>query len=344
MPSKTGYTSVREGAAVKKWAWHVVRLFVCAGGLAFVLSGLEWDQFRSAWQGSDKLLLIVAFTLFMPVLFLQSLRFAWMLKAQSISVSYWESLKLSCMGNFFNNFVPAGLVGGDLVKAYYVAQRTVQKTEAVTAVVLDRALGLVVLVFFALAGLTIKLDWPIADIGWLAGGLGLGLILILVVVVSRRRPMAYGLARLVERLPAADHLRRIGRATLRLHEHSSLTIAAVLATLVSHAIILTSFTVAAVAVGMQADLVAHFAYLAISLLIAAIPISPAGLGTMEAAMTFLFVGAELGHKEQVLLLAITMRAIQLFWALPGGAMFATGACRPHPIGTAEPKADAVVET
>ncbi len=338
---------MKEGTRSRRWTWHVARLCVCAGALVFVLSGLEWGQLQSAWGSSDKLLLIVSFSAFLPVLFLQSLRFLWMLKAQSISVNYWESVKLSCMGNFFNNFVPAGLVGGDVVKAYYVALRTTHKTEAVTAVVLDRVLGLVVLVSFALAGLIIRLDGKIGGAGWLPGGLYVGLVLflllILFIVVSRYPPTAYALRQLIERLPAAGQLRRISRAARRLREHWPLTIAAVFATFVAHAFILGSFTVAAIAVGMQADFIAYFAYLAIALVIAAIPISPAGLGTMEAAMTLLLVGAGLGQKEQVLLLALGMRAIQLFWALPGGAMFATGACRPRPVKPTDIETEAVVD-
>lgn len=332
-----------EGARLRRWAWHAARLCVCAGALAFVLSGLEWDQFRFAWQSSDKLLLTLSLAVFFPVLFLQSLRFAWMLKAQSISVSYWESLKLSCTGNFFNNFVPAGLVGGDVVKAYYVTQRTVHKTEAVTAVVLDRVLGLVVLVLVALAGVAIKFDGKIAYLSWLSGGLCLGVILALLAVVWRRIPATHGLGRLAAPSPLTGQLRRISRAALQLREHWPLTIAAIVATCVAHAFILSSFTVAAIAVGMQADFVAYFAYLAIALVIAAIPISPAGLGTMEAAMTLLLVGAGLGQKEQVLLLALGMRAIQLLWALPGGAMFATGACRPRAVKPVELETEAVVE-
>jgi len=327
----------------RRWVWHIARLCVCASGLAFVIVGLEWDQVELAWQRSDKVLLATSFIIFLPVLFVQSQRFAWMLRAQGIALGYWDSLKLSCTGNFLNNFVPAGLVGGDVVKAYYVAQRTVHKTEAVTAVVLDRIVGLMVLTVIALVGLCIELEWATRHLEWFAGGLCAGLVLLLVTIILRRALAGHAVERFVERLPAADHLRRVTRATLRLREHWPLTIAALASTLVAHTIILTSFVMAAIAVGMSPHVVSLFAFLAISLLIAAIPISPAGLGTMEASMTVLMVGAGLGDKEQVLLLAMAMRAIQLLWSLPGGAMFAMGACRMPPALSPRLEPDAAVE-
>ncbi len=45
-------------------------------------------------------------------------------------------------------------------------------------------------------------------------------------------------------------------------------------------------------------------------------------------MMYFLVSGGLGNEEQVLLLAITMRAIQFVGALPGGFFLLVGACRP----------------
>ena len=49
---------------------------------------------------------------------------------------------------------------------------------------------------------------------------------------------------------------------------------------------------------------------------------------MEAALTEFFVRGAYGSRAQVLLLAVAMRVIQLFCALPGFGAYLTGACRP----------------
>jgi hypothetical protein len=265
---------------------------------------------------------------------LQSIRFVWMLKAQDITISYWESLKLSYTGNFFNNFVPAGAVGGDVVKAYYVAQHTDQKTEAVTAVLLDRAVGLLSLALFAAGGLALRFDDKTRAVTlWLAVLLS-ALAFGAAIVFSRRLRSLFRLEEIAARLPLAAQVQRIGRATLRLREHKSITLAALLSTFVLQAFVLVSGGVAAIGLGMKPDMVAYFAYLSIALIVAAIPISPGGLGTMEATMA-VFLVDEFGVFGQVILLALTIRAIQLFWALPGGVAYLTGACRPDPAKLAQ---------
>ena len=330
-------------ATRKRWFWHAVRLGVCVLALWWVLEHLAWAGILAAWRGSDKHLLAVAFVVFLPAPVIQAARFEWMLRAQGIAISLWQSLKLSYTGAFFNLFVPAGSVGGDVVKAYYAAQHTSLKTEAVAGVLLDRVLGLAGFLLFGAVGFAIKLDERTHDVGWLIGGMLVCLAFAGVLIVSRSARGALGVERMASHFPFADKVKRLCRAALRLRECWSLSIAAVIATLVSQVFILGAFSVAAIALGMRGDVVAYFACLSVSLVVAAIPISPGGLGTMEAAMMFFLVGADLGGREQVILLALTMRAIQLFWALPGGVTFLTGACRPDPVKLARLQAEMVRE-
>ena len=93
----------------------------------------------------------------MPLL--QSIRFKWMVRAQEIELSTWEAMKLVYAGNFLN-FVALGSTGGDVFKAYYVSTHTPRKTEAVTTVVLDRAVGMVGIVVITLLVMALRLDDP----------------------------------------------------------------------------------------------------------------------------------------------------------------------------------------
>ena len=63
------------------------------------------------------------------------------------------------IGIFFNNFVP-GLTGGDFVKAYYVSRETHKKTEAITTVFLDRAVGLFALSTLAAVMVLVNITRP----------------------------------------------------------------------------------------------------------------------------------------------------------------------------------------
>jgi uncharacterized membrane protein YbhN (UPF0104 family) len=89
-----------------------------------------------------------AVLIFVPVVALQIWRLIIMLQVQGVPLSYWTSTKLTFAGNFFNFALP-GTTGGDLIKAYYLTLYTPLKTEAVTTVFLDRAIGLLGLVILA---------------------------------------------------------------------------------------------------------------------------------------------------------------------------------------------------
>ncbi|MCH8150018.1 MAG: flippase-like domain-containing protein [Planctomycetes bacterium] len=308
--------------------WRVLRFGVCAVGLWWVLSRLNWNRIGEAWSACDRTWVALSFLIFFPTIILQAARLVLMLRAQGISVGFWKSLKLSCTGNFFSHFVPAGLVGGDLVKAYYVAQHTPQKTEAVAAVVLDRLFGLFGFVTFAAVGAAIKLNETAVGVVPYLVALLLAVVAVIAVAWSARLRALLGIDKIVAWIRLRGRLRRLVVAASRLREHVGISIASFAATLLAQSIILAAFSVAAIGLGMRADWVGYYAFLSLSLLIAAVPISPGGLGTMEAAMMYFLVGGGLGNGEQVLLLALTMRLIQFVGALPGGFFLMAGMCRP----------------
>jgi len=76
-------------------------------------------------------------------------RWLLLVKGQGLSLRCKDLLSLYMIGNFFNTFMP-GSVGGDLIKAWYIAGKEPQKrTKAVFTVLLDRVLGLSVIIFYA---------------------------------------------------------------------------------------------------------------------------------------------------------------------------------------------------
>ena len=321
-----------------RWLGRLLRFAVCAVALWWVGGQVDWRQLGVAWGGSDKAVLATAVVIFAPAPLLQSVRFVWMLRTQDIHISYWEAIKLSYLGNFFNNFVPAGAVGGDVVKAYYVAQHTHRKTEAITAVFLDRVVGLLSFVVYAVVGMAFVLDDRTRDVAVWLGAFCLFLAIGGSLMLSRRFHAMLRLNRLEGRTRLAEQINRTAAAMLRFRGHSATAVLALVATLVAHLILFWSFSVAAVGFGMKADFVGYCAFLAISILVAAVPVSPGGLGTMEAAMVYLLVGGGFGDREHVILLALAIRAIQLFWALPGGTAYLAGSCRADLALVAEPGA------
>jgi uncharacterized protein (TIRG00374 family) len=234
---------------------------------------------------------------------------------------YWNAVKLTFAGNFFNFALP-GTTGGDLVKAYYISHYTHLKTEVVTTVFLDRAIGLLGIVFLAVAG--IVLTWNPARFGYemfVLGLLLLGLAAGSLVVFSSRMRRALHLSALASRLPGGEQLLRIGRATVAMRQHKAKVAIAMGVTLVLQSIAMVSAAVMAWALGMEptglSGLLYYFIYVSIGFLVAAIPSTPQAFGVMEFFYVQFFTQNGLNTASQALALALAVRLIQLVWAIPG---------------------------
>ncbi|UCG17595.1 MAG: flippase-like domain-containing protein [Phycisphaerales bacterium] len=308
---------------------------------------------KSILRHARKVHLLWAIIIFSPVPFLQSLRFLMMFRAQDIRLSFWECTKLCFAGNFLN-FVALGTTGGDLVKAYYVCLHTDRRTEAVTTILLDRIVGLTGLV--ALVGLTILLfahDARLDAFGSVSA------FFLVAVVAGSTLLVSEQARRLVHRivprplpnrapddsddgppstssLPSravaslASHARRVDQTTQRLIKHKPMVLGTVLVTMALQLIALTSWQAIVHALHMPwnvSKIGDYYAYLGSANVVAAIPITPQGIGTVEAYYQEFLAGNGV-TVSQVLCLAMATRLLLLLWSLPGALLTMTGGLRP----------------
>ena len=266
---------------------------------------------------------LLAILLFLPVPFMSGVRLVWMLGVQDVRLSYWNAIKLTFAGNFFNFALP-GTTGGDLIKAYYVTRFTHHKTEAVTTIFLDRVVGLLGLMTLASVMFVYawnRLTWDTTyrnsmalTLGLIWGGLAVGAI----VVFSQRLRRLVRLPDIVSRLPGGQQLLRIGRATVKMRYHKSNLIAALVITIVLQLCVVISAFVMSRALNMSGGFELYFICVPIGFLIAAIPISPPqAFGVMEAAYIIFFAQGGLNPRSAAVAFALANRLIQLVWAIPG---------------------------
>jgi hypothetical protein len=83
-----------------------------------------------------------------------AVRWRMLLAVQGIHITLWESVRLTYIGWFFNNWLP-GATGGDFVKAFYIARQTHHKPEAITTVFLDRLIGLIAMCMLGAAAVAV---------------------------------------------------------------------------------------------------------------------------------------------------------------------------------------------
>lgn len=103
--------------------------------------------------------LLVAFAFLGTSALLCTARWLILVKGQGLMLSFKDLFSLNMIGNFFNTFMP-GSVGGDVIKAWYIAGKEPRnRTKAVFTVLLDRVIGLSVIIFYAAGTLIFFSQW-----------------------------------------------------------------------------------------------------------------------------------------------------------------------------------------
>ncbi len=297
-------------------------------GAAKIVYGL-----KTAWRNSNKSLLLLAVLIHFPVVFPQALRFRWLLAAQSISLGYWECVKLSFAGNFLNFATPFGSHAGDVFKAYFASLHTEHKTEAVTTVLLDRFIGLgsLLLVVAAITAFSPAQSRLSLLRPYMFGMIGIGIVVAFAYLspALRRRWVN---TKWVSRLPMLHQIKRVDKAARTLIGRTGTLVAAVMITIGLQALALSAYFVVAIALDLDAhagNVLEYFAYFYTGVVVQTLPGPPQGLGTVELAYRYFF--AAYGSPSQIVCMAFAIRVVSLVCALPGLLVTLTGAYRPKEV-------------
>jgi len=278
---------------------------------------------RSVARRLDALSVLLAFLLMGPSVLLIGVRWFILLRGCQVSIPFWSCMRLHALGLFFNTFLPGG-AGGDIVKSVAVAGRTDRKAEAIGTILLDRVLGLYVLIVVAcVAALASPSALPTAsaEVAGLFALLTLGGVL----YCSRTFRRVVRLERLLDRLPFAVSLRRADQALFDLRERRGALAAAVAVNLVALACSMSAVRLAGRALGIEgATMTDYLILVPLAYLANALPLTLGGIGLMEGAFMQLLSAASLASPTQGFSLGLLVRALQVGWSLVAGLLTLTG--------------------
>ena len=258
------------------------------------------------------------------------LRWRALLKGADLDVPLREAMRLAWVGMFFNQVLPMGQVGGDVVKAYALAKdRPGRRARAVVSVVADRGIGLCVLFATAAAGVAFGPGGTRLD---LARGIALAMFafcaLFLGWLMLPRLRARFPLSRALSRLPfrrlwlaAADGFDVFGRSPGAVGRSLLWGVGV-------HAAFLLGLHLLGRALGAELGAVALLVAVPVALMAGALPGLPAGWGVGDMAFWFFLPAAGVPANEAVAL-SFLMRAVLMLIALPGGLLLARGE-RPRP--------------
>jgi uncharacterized membrane protein YbhN (UPF0104 family) len=296
------------------WAKGLLKYGIGFGLLAWVISKY-WDDkttgdtttpgLRTLLNGTiDFEWLAAAALLVATAIGLQLFRWYVLVRALDLPFTLYNAFRLGMVGLFYNTFLP-GSVGGDLVKAYFIAKaHPERKTRAVATVLIDRVMGLFGLILFVavVGGVAwalgdpiisgnVELQWMVKLMGVIAAGSALGFLLLGLLPQWRVDRFA---GRLKSIPKVGGSFSELWYAVWMYRQRLGAVLLALAVTALSHVCLVSAFHCAArlfppanPAVEL-ATYPEHAVLAPVGFIVQAIPISPGGVGVGEAAFAGLY--------------------------------------------------------
>lgn len=299
----------------------------------------KWEQRRLAWTRGpsalwettrqlDPINLAIAFGACGLLVVIGGFRWRLVLRVQGLQLSWAEVMRISFIAHFFNAFL-LGTAGGDVVKAWYVARAAPERRpEAALTVFADRVLGALALLIFAVicaipnAGLILRYPRHWALFVMVLGMLVVaGLFVVLGFYTNALQP-GRPMARWAAKLPMGGSFVRALAACRTFGHHPGFLLEIGLWSLLVNVCIVLAY--AALARGLHLDIPwITLAYVSAAVVsVAAIPVTPAGLGVRENLFVWLLATPIFDVKPGIALsLSLLGYTVNLAWSVVGGMVY-----------------------
>ncbi len=316
---------------LNKFIWLAISLLA----VGWLLKGIDREELLSALRQARPGWLISATILFGISQAALSRRWMALLKPHQVSLSFWQAVKLTFLGLFYNNFMP-GSVGGDLLKGWYVTHHCpgTKKLHAALSVLIDRLLGLCGTVMLGSgAAIFIKKDYCLPVFGQelnvkvliflILAAMVMGLLLTL----SKRMRKYLAISAILQKLPFQKKLQEVESGFRIYRHHPDSLLVALLITFSIQTVAITAIWMLTIALNLKGITLLHCLSVMpiIWVISAAVPV-PGGLGIMEYLFIPFFIAvtdesAFTNHDElkaRVVALSLLNRFMIYVVSMPGG--------------------------
>ncbi|MBI5598488.1 MAG: flippase-like domain-containing protein [Deltaproteobacteria bacterium] len=279
---------------VKKWLMPILKVAVSVLILYALFRNVDprllWRTFSSVSPWA----IALAAVIYVIAQSLSTWRWATILR-EDVTITYKDLLSIYFIGMFFNNFLPT-IVGGDIVKGYYLYRKTDRAEVAFASIFMDRYSGFAALMAITLVALLVgwRVVYSIGGAGLIAvfflliGGFtgaslfmwSEGLHSRLVSVLGKIR--LFGFNEKIDRFYGVFMSYRGRRGVLaRVFAFS----------LIIQAGVIAAYFILGAAMGMDVPAGYFFLFIPLATSASMIPFSLSGLGIREGVLVFLFTRA-----------------------------------------------------
>ena len=310
----------------------LLRIAIAVFACWIIFKDIDFAQLAGRFTELRISTLVLAVLVFSGGLALIGFRWWVFLRAQKIEIPLSLAIRLTFLGQFFTNFMPSA-VGGDLVRAWYVSRHSHKKLQAALGVAVDRIVGLLSTFILALTSYLLFMRGK----GLLqlekkrSGGIGAyfaehpmspqHILVIGVIVLGVGFILAgcFDLKRFFRKLyhHFVHLLSQVKEVVLVYYHHPLVLLFGLSITIFLQSMVILSYWLIGRDLEMTAALRYYFVFFPLVWVIAAIPVSIAGIGILEGGVVFLFVQFAGADPLDVATLALCQRLTWVVGSIPG---------------------------
>jgi hypothetical protein len=290
------------------------------------------DSFDQIWYGPKNWALLgVALLVFLAAQLLTIVRWYWLVRALDLPFRWNDALRLGFLG-YLLTFVSLGAVGGDLLKAFFVArEQPGRRVEAFATVIVDRILGLYSLLLLAAVSILVSGIWqspPSAAVGILCQtvfGTTVVATVAILFVLSLGGHRARGLLDRLARVPKVGALLKPLAGAVQVYRRDLVTVATSIVVGLFSQFLLAAciWAIAAALLPDAPSMGEHLILVPLALLTTVLPLPGYGLGAFEMAVEFLYRHVGSSAAGGGLLVALGFRLVMVVTAMISAVIYAT---------------------
>ena len=321
---------------MKKHLLLASKIAISLGLLAYLLLQLDWPALLDKAAGLAWWTLPLAISVLLLTLYIGTLRWAVLLRTHYTTFSTPLLFRHYLVATLFNNILPTA-TGGDLVRSFYIYRYNRDAVCAVSPIVTERVIGLVVLLAINVAVIYLTDSVAIVSTAlWstltlvLAGAIA---ALTLIALPASYWPLHRMLERLA-RFRIIGFILRMGEATHGYLKHPATLLIVILYSAGAQLLAVLVYFILAKGLGVDISIQVILVVIPLAFMAAALPISIGGMGVRELATVGLLVRFGLAESDAAAV-ALFYIPVLLLASLPGLYIYLSQSSNRHILREAE---------
>lgn len=301
---------------MKKHLLTIAKLAISIALITWVFGGIDFGDVLAKFAKARIPWLGLAALFFGVIVVLGTARWQLVLQSLAVSLPLGTTLRLFLIGMFFNQTLPSS-IGGDATRVFYLWRAGTDVQTALNSVLLDRIVGLIILVLVATGiapYLVPQLNNPIAANGLvivLAGGWAAVFMLFV---------FDNALTRRFQHIRMIKFATTLSRDAIHLCKQPMIAIPTLCISIAIHGATIAIAWSLDHALGGDASFLIYVAAITPTILLISIPISIAGWGVREQILVILLGALGIG-ATQAISVSILFGIVLLIGGLPGGLLW-----------------------